>query len=234
MNLELILQNEVSQKEKNKYCILTPEDEVSGWHHWLDGLESEWTLGVCDGQGGLACCDSWGGKESDTTEWLNWTELNAYIQNQEEWYRIIYLQGSSGETDIENRLMDMGRGEERVRCMERVTWALTLPYVKYITKGNLLYGSGNQTGALYQPRVGWCGIWEGGSKGRGYMYTMTDSCWGLTGNNKILWSNYPSMKNKLIFKKEPEGNISSCSSWLSLLTRLWVILIFFFIVSLIC
>ena len=43
--------------------------------HWLDGCESEWTPGVGDGQGGLACCDSWGCKESDTTEWLNWTEL---------------------------------------------------------------------------------------------------------------------------------------------------------------
>ena len=47
---------------------------------WLDGItdsmgESEWTLGVGDGQGGLACCDSWGCKESDTTEWLNWTEV---------------------------------------------------------------------------------------------------------------------------------------------------------------
>ena len=42
----------------------------------------------------------------------------------------IYLQGSSGEIDIENRLMDMGRGEERVRYMERVTWKLTLQYVK--------------------------------------------------------------------------------------------------------
>ena len=67
--------------------------------------------------------------------------------------------------------MDMRGGEERVRCMERVTWTLTLPYIKYIANGNLLYGSGNQTGALYKPRVGWCGIWEGGSKGRGYMYT---------------------------------------------------------------
>ena len=38
--------------------------------------QSEWTLGVCDGQGGLACCDSWGRKESDPTERLNWTELN--------------------------------------------------------------------------------------------------------------------------------------------------------------
>ena len=54
----------------------TTEDEMAGCHHWLDGCESEWTPGAGDGQGGLACCDSWGGKESDTTEWLNWTELN--------------------------------------------------------------------------------------------------------------------------------------------------------------
>ena len=51
------------------------EDKMAGWHHWLDGCEFEWTLGVGDGQGGLACCNSWGRKESDTTERLNWTEL---------------------------------------------------------------------------------------------------------------------------------------------------------------
>ena len=51
------------------------EDEMAGWHHWLDGHESEWTLGIGDGQGGLVCCESWGHKESDTTERLNWTEL---------------------------------------------------------------------------------------------------------------------------------------------------------------
>ena len=50
----------------------TTEDEMAGWHHWLDGRESGWTLGVGDGQGGLACCDSWGRRESDTTERLNW------------------------------------------------------------------------------------------------------------------------------------------------------------------
>ena len=54
----------------------TTEDEMSGWHHGLEGHESEWTPGVGDGQGGLACCDSWGRKESDMTEQLNWTELN--------------------------------------------------------------------------------------------------------------------------------------------------------------
>ena len=50
----------------------TTEDEIAGWHHWLYGCESEWTPGDGDGQGGLVCCDSC--KESDTTEWLNWTE----------------------------------------------------------------------------------------------------------------------------------------------------------------
>ena len=54
----------------------TTEDEMAGWHHWLDGHEFGWTLGVGDGQGGLVCWDSWGHKESDPTERLNWTELN--------------------------------------------------------------------------------------------------------------------------------------------------------------
>ena len=59
----------------------TTEDEMAGWHHWLNGRESEWTPGVGDGQGGLACCDSWGRKESDTTERMNWTELNWMIRS---------------------------------------------------------------------------------------------------------------------------------------------------------
>ena len=54
----------------------TTEDEGAGWHHRLDGHAFGWIPGVNDGQGGLACCDSWGCKELDTTEWLNWTELN--------------------------------------------------------------------------------------------------------------------------------------------------------------
>jgi len=72
MNLEPIIQSEVSQKEKDKYCI----------------LES---------------------RKNGTEEFI---------------YR------AAMEKHIENRLMDMGRGEERVRCMERVTWKLILPYVK--------------------------------------------------------------------------------------------------------
>ena len=56
------------QEEKGR-----TEDEMAGWHHWLDGHEFEWTPGDGDGHGGLASWDSWGRKESDTTEWLNWT-----------------------------------------------------------------------------------------------------------------------------------------------------------------
>ena len=50
------------------------EDEMVGWHHRLNGHGFGWTPGVGDGQGGLACCSPWGRKESDMTEWLNWTD----------------------------------------------------------------------------------------------------------------------------------------------------------------
>ena len=62
----------------------TTEYEMAGWHHQLDGHEFELTPGVCDGQGGLTCWDSWGRKESDTTEWLNWLT---------DWPTSVYLLG---------------------------------------------------------------------------------------------------------------------------------------------
>ena len=63
------------------------QEKMVGWHHRLNGHGSGWTPGVGDGQGGLACCGSWGRKESDTTERLNWTELGwAYA-----FERIVYF-----------------------------------------------------------------------------------------------------------------------------------------------
>ena len=53
----------------------TTEDEMVGWHHWLYEHEFDSTLGVGDEQGRMVCCNPWGHKELDTTEWLNWTEL---------------------------------------------------------------------------------------------------------------------------------------------------------------
>ena len=63
--------NDWRQEEKGM-----TEDEMVGWHHQLNGHEFEWTPGDGDWQGGLVCCSPWGHKESDTTERLNWTELN--------------------------------------------------------------------------------------------------------------------------------------------------------------
>ena len=58
------------------------EDEMAGWHRWLNRRESEWTPGVGDGQGGLVCCDSWGHKKLNMAEWLNWTELKRWWRTE--------------------------------------------------------------------------------------------------------------------------------------------------------
>ena len=62
------------QEEKGK-----TEDEMVGWHHRPNGHGFGWTPGVGDGHGGLACCSSWGHKESDMTERLHWAELNESL-----------------------------------------------------------------------------------------------------------------------------------------------------------
>ena len=85
MNLEPIIQCEVSQKQKDKYCILTHIYRI---------------------------------QKNGTKEFI----YRAAMKKQ----------------DIENRFIDMGREKEKVRCMERVTWKLTLPYVKQTANGNLL------------------------------------------------------------------------------------------------
>ena len=87
----------------------TTEDEMAGWHHRLDRCEFDWTLGVGDGQRGLACCDSWGRKESDTTERLNWTEasmtrwypLLTFWYHRESWVISISLSSASDHTQGE-------------------------------------------------------------------------------------------------------------------------------------
>ena len=50
----------------------TTEDQMVGWHYWLNRYEFEQALEDSGGQGGLVCCSPWGCKESDMTEWLNW------------------------------------------------------------------------------------------------------------------------------------------------------------------
>ena len=80
----------------------TTEYEMSGWHYQLDGHEFWWTPGVGDGQGGLVHCNSWGCKESDTTEWLNWTEWKTRRQLRKDIIIIIIkiYHGKSLQTHI--------------------------------------------------------------------------------------------------------------------------------------
>ena len=82
----------------------TTEDEMDGWHHRLDGREFEWTPGVDDGQGGLACCDSWGHKKLDTTEQQNRTELNNLFYSFSFWSRILN-QFNSGMGTVYNHII---------------------------------------------------------------------------------------------------------------------------------
>ena len=84
----------------------TTEEEMAGWHHRLDGREFEWTPGVGDGQGGLACCGSWGLKKLDTTERLNWTELNWKADVITAWlYSNYVFQWLDGLNMVNNRIL---------------------------------------------------------------------------------------------------------------------------------
>ena len=77
----------------------TTEDEMAGWHHQLDGRESEWTPGVDDGQGGLACCGPWGCKVGH--EWatgLNWTMNRIYQKSLERGQKKVKRTGSGPES----------------------------------------------------------------------------------------------------------------------------------------
>ena len=71
----------------------TTEDEMAGWHHQLDGHELEWTPGVGDGQGGLACCDSWGCRVGHdwATELKIWKKTADLILPSEKAFRCLYI-----------------------------------------------------------------------------------------------------------------------------------------------
>ena len=131
----------------------TTEDEMAGWHHQLDGREFEWTAGDGDGQGGLECCDSWGHKESDTTERLNWTELMLGERNQIQniIYRMMSYTWNCSEKQIYGDRSELVSGDSvwgvRVRDGVRVRFT---PWVR-----NILWGrNGNplQCSCLGNPK----------------------------------------------------------------------------------
>ena len=75
----------------------TTENEMVGWHHWLNGHEFEQALGIGDGQGSLACCSSWGRKELDMTEQLNGTGRYIFLLYINSHCFHVYTEHSSGQ-----------------------------------------------------------------------------------------------------------------------------------------
>ena len=84
----------------------TTEDEMGGWHHWLDGRESEWTPRIGDGQGGLGCCDSWG--HGVGHDWM--TELNT---------NFLFLQWGNWDPENLNVLFN-AKGWQVIVCLKSI------------------------------------------------------------------------------------------------------------------
>ena len=97
------------------------EDEMAGWHHWLDGRESEWTPGDGDEQGALACCNSWGRRvRHDWVTDLNWTELLLLS-----FLNVELVVNSSAGTHIS---LISGNAKKRLADWEFSTWSLSISY----------------------------------------------------------------------------------------------------------
>ena len=96
----------------------TTEDEMVGWHPQLNEHEFEQVPGVGDGQGSLVCCSPWGCKESDTTEWLNWTHAESCESPNLE---VIF--GNSHTTRMFiGTLNDNKKLEEKFKCLSTSEW----------------------------------------------------------------------------------------------------------------
>ena len=109
----------------------TVEDEMVGWHHWLDAHGLEQASGVGDGQGSLACCSPWGHKESDTTEWLNWTEL-SWVVTWPIWLSL----GSSRKESLGHRLSTFG--EYLLKAQE---WGMRVNTERLIVNSSIIQGA---------------------------------------------------------------------------------------------
>ena len=97
----------------------TTGDEIARWHHRLDGHEFGWTPGVGDGQGGLACYDSWDHKESDTTERLNWTDCTDSAQYfWPVWHAVILSQGFFNESGSSEAIKEKN---QKIKDLNRST-----------------------------------------------------------------------------------------------------------------
>ena len=110
----------------------TTEDEMVGWYHRFNGHGFGWTPGVGDGRGGLACCGSWGRKESGTTEWMNWTYC---------WYCSNLGQSSGCNNRKKEVVLKIGNKELEVIVTGRLSSIINYRFIETITQRNLTRNS---------------------------------------------------------------------------------------------
>ena len=111
--------------------------------------------------------------------------INAYIWTLERWYGWAYLKGSNRDADIENRLVDTVEEGEGWINWEHSIETYTLPYIKHIASGNLLYYTGSSNPVFCDNLEVW-GL-EGGWGGRGHIYIpMAHSCWCMEETSTVL------------------------------------------------
>ena len=104
---------------------------MAGWHHRLDALEFGWTRGVGDEQGGLACCDSWGHKESDTTEWLIRSESDVAIASQ-----VLIMNAMRGTNDFLIMIFNRPMPSSQSSCIDRFfscSWRSTADHMALVS-----------------------------------------------------------------------------------------------------
>ena len=123
----------------------TTEDEMVGWHHQLNGHGFGWTLGVGDGQGGLACCGSWGCKESNMTEQLNWTDWSSPSNTYEffKWFALIKILVESllAYTDLS------GRKRPRIEILDILDWPKCL--FGFFRSPKYIFGQPNTSNRMF-------------------------------------------------------------------------------------
>ena len=154
---------------------------MAGWHHWLDGRESQWTPGVGFGQGGLACCDSWGRKELDMTERLNWTE--TWRNNQ-----ILKTKSDTNthvlEAEVRQQLI-LHLAFDTVVQLPALMWAVAALCVslRLIPSASQLLcecmSSGTPSGALASP--GHSGDWGQSGRTTDVAFVLSPALWATSG-----------------------------------------------------
>ena len=126
----------------------TTEDEMAGWHHQLDGHESEWTPGVGDGQGGLACCDSWGRRVGhDWVTELSWTELKPpvfwFLDSTTSSNFVLCLGNrSSGRVWLDHQNESLGSYKTFLICFPSITdTSPEMPVVRHLKNYHIYFSS---------------------------------------------------------------------------------------------